>query len=226
MVGAHSQTQVTLLRNVEHSEMTKMNPSLGEMGGRSYGPELLALFTRCHTTLPVPQFLDYIRRFGQFSKSFLAKKVDRVQNPKVFDFVRYEQFGGVAPPPPIVTHPYRLSSYVRLMERSNLKNELLEQLRRAGAVAVEVDADRELEQRVLEARVAEQARIDHGGRAGGAGGPLLPKVVVSLSVGRDVFWSGRGLTSSSDVLLHVSGVCRMDHDDHGSSCCTKFLFGE
>ena len=65
-----------------------------------------ALLTRCLQTLPLPWAVDYVRRFGSFSKAFLAKQIERATKPRFFDFVRYQQHGGGRKPQQTtLTHP-------------------------------------------------------------------------------------------------------------------------
>ncbi|XP_026191876.1 uncharacterized protein LOC34621760 [Cyclospora cayetanensis] len=93
-----------------------------------------ALLTRSIQTLPLPWAVDYVRRFGAFSKAFLARHIERVTNPRFFDFVRYQQHGGLRPLPAIVRHPYRLSSYVQLLGECSVKKYLYTHLKRHGVL--------------------------------------------------------------------------------------------
>ncbi|CAD7945617.1 unnamed protein product [Amoebophrya sp. A25] len=119
----------------------------------AHAAELLALFTRCHSTLSVPIFVDYIRKYGKFSRQFLAKLIDKQLQPRTFDFVRYESIGGVAPVHPLVARPYHLSSFLYCMGKSQIKTHLLEELRTEGLVSV--NPAEEEEKALLEARMAE-----------------------------------------------------------------------
>ena len=119
----------------------------GKMFGTRYGPELLALFSRCHATISVPAVVDHVRRFGQFSKPWLSHQIERCTQPKLFDFVRYQKFGGVKPLPMIVTKPYALESYARMLSTSTAKRYIFDQLESRGLVpprALSTDIDEAL----------------------------------------------------------------------------------
>ncbi|KEP62703.1 UNVERIFIED_CONTAM: hypothetical protein HHA_215370 [Hammondia hammondi] len=94
------------------------------------GPTLVAYVCRIVQTLSIAWGVNYIRRFGCFSKQFIVKQIERSANPRLFDFVRYAHKGGVKPLPPIVTHPHRLSSYVRLLDESSSKFYMYTHLKR------------------------------------------------------------------------------------------------
>ncbi|CAE7216352.1 unnamed protein product, partial [Symbiodinium microadriaticum] len=131
----------------------------GRLFGSLHGPELLALFARCFSTISVPFMLDYTRKYGHFSRGFLAEQVEKSLRPGFFDFLRYEENGGVRPLPLIVAKPWSLGSYTRLMTKSYLKSRMHEQLKLHGHVPnVEQDTDPDMPP---EARV-----IEHLGRAG------------------------------------------------------------
>lgn len=122
--------------------------------GPTHGPELLALFARCHATIPVPFLLDYTRRFGTFSRKFIAAEVEKSLNPGFLDFMRPKLKGGVRALPPIVSRPWALSSYTRLMPKCSLKSQLFHQLKDHGNIpASELDAVGELP---VEVRLAER----------------------------------------------------------------------
>nr|PIL99176.1 hypothetical protein TGCOUG_215370 [Toxoplasma gondii COUG] len=94
------------------------------------GPTLVAYVCRIVQTLSIAWGVNYVRRFGCFSKQFIVKQIERSANPRLFDFVRYAHKGGVKPLPPIVTHPHRLSSYVRLLDESSSKFYMYTHLKR------------------------------------------------------------------------------------------------
>ncbi|PFH37004.1 hypothetical protein BESB_034620 [Besnoitia besnoiti] len=94
------------------------------------GPTLVAYVCRVVQTLSIAWGVNYVRRFGCFSKQFIVKQIERSANPRLFDFVRYAHKGGVKPLPPIVTHPHRLSSYVRLLDESSSKFYMYTHLKR------------------------------------------------------------------------------------------------
>lgn len=94
------------------------------------GPTLVAYVCRIVQTISIAWGVNYVRRFGCFSKQFIVQQIERSANPRLFDFVRYAHKGGVKPLPPIVTHPHRLSSYVRLLDESSSKFYMYTHLKR------------------------------------------------------------------------------------------------
>jgi hypothetical protein len=94
--------------------------------GPYHGPELEALWARCYASIGVPFMLDYVRRFGRFSRKYLAEQVDRTNRPRFFDFCRYPN--GRRPLPPILTHPYELWAWVRLLPKCSAKRYLVQRL--------------------------------------------------------------------------------------------------
>lgn len=122
----------------------------GRLFGPTHGPELVALFSRCHATISLPFMLDYIRKYGQFSRAFIAKQVDRSLKPAFFDFLRYEKRGGVRPLPLVVSQPWALDSYTRLMAKSTMRSYLHSELKLHGHVPAGV----------LEADTAERLDFD------------------------------------------------------------------
>jgi hypothetical protein len=89
--------------------------------------------------------LDYIRRFGRFSRKFIAQQVDKTLNPRLFDIVRYP--GGVKPLPSIVTRPFALRSFAQLLPPCSAKKYIFQHLlaRTGDAKALESIRVRALE---------------------------------------------------------------------------------
>ncbi|KAF4759503.1 hypothetical protein FOZ63_027906, partial [Perkinsus olseni] len=112
----------------------KLMIDMSELFGSIYGPELCALFDRCYNTISVPYMLDYIRKYGQFSKEYIAKEVAESMNPPVFDFVRYQHRGGLRPLPPVVSKPYELNTYARLLPPSSVKRWIYQHLLHHGRI--------------------------------------------------------------------------------------------
>eukprot|EP00931_Biecheleriopsis_adriatica_P047305 TRINITY_DN27254_c0_g1_i1.p1 TRINITY_DN27254_c0_g1~~TRINITY_DN27254_c0_g1_i1.p1 ORF type:complete len:627 (+),score=109.26 TRINITY_DN27254_c0_g1_i1:42-1922(+) len=139
-----------------HHSYENMIRDCSQLFGPVHGPELTALFARCHSTISVPFMLDYTRRYGQFSRKFLAEQVEKSLRPAFFDFLRYQNKGGVRPLPLIVSKPWSLGAYTRLMSKSYLKSRLHEQLKLHGHVPkseLEQDTDADMP---IEARVSER----------------------------------------------------------------------
>jgi hypothetical protein len=70
--------------------------------------------------------IDYIRRFGRFSRRFLASQVGNTMTPRLFDFIRYP--GGVKPLPGIVTRPFALRSFAQLLPPCSAKKYIFQHL--------------------------------------------------------------------------------------------------
>jgi hypothetical protein len=70
--------------------------------------------------------LDYVRRFGRFSRKFLSEQVDRSHKPRFFDFCKYPN--GRRPLPPILTNPHELWAWVRLLPKCSAKRYLVQRL--------------------------------------------------------------------------------------------------
>ena len=112
-------------KQTQHS-FESMNKDVAELFGPVYGPELTALFSRCYNTIPVAFMLDYIRRFGKFSRKYIALQVEKTLNPRLFDFVRYPS--GVRPLPGIVTRPFALRSFAWLLPPCSAKKYIFQHL--------------------------------------------------------------------------------------------------
>ncbi|KAF8821405.1 hypothetical protein IE077_002078 [Cardiosporidium cionae] len=97
--------------------------------GPQIGPLAVALLCRAYQTISIPYALDYVRKFGQFSKDFVAKQVDKCESPRLFDFVRYQRYGGLRPLPGIITRPWSLASYTALMSNCSAKDFIYQQLK-------------------------------------------------------------------------------------------------
>lgn len=120
-------SRVALFRD-KHSQHSfeSMSKDVGKLFGPTHGAELTALFSRCYNTIPVAYMLDYIRRFGKFSRRYIAMQVDKTMNPRLFDFVRYPS--GVRPLPGIVTRPFSLRSFAWMLPPCSAKRYLFQHL--------------------------------------------------------------------------------------------------
>jgi hypothetical protein len=113
-------------KNTQHS-FESMSKDIASIFGPIYGPELTALFSRCYSTIPIAFMLDYTRRFGRFSRKFLAMQIDKNMNPRLFDPVRYPSTG-VRPLPGIVTRPFALRSFAWLLPPCSAKRYIFQHL--------------------------------------------------------------------------------------------------
>ena len=112
-------------KNSQHS-FESMSKDVAALFGPVHGPELTALFSRCHNTIPIAFMLDYTRRFGKFSRRYIALEVQKTTTPRLFDFVRYAS--GVKPLPGIVTRPFALRSFARLLPPCSAKRYIFQHL--------------------------------------------------------------------------------------------------
>ena len=120
-------SRIALFRDkqTQHS-FESMSKDVAALFGPIHGPELTALFARCYSTIPVAFMLDYTRRFGKFSRKFIAMQVEKSLNPRLFDFVRYPS--GVRPLPGIVTRPFALRSFAWLLPPCSAKRYIFQHL--------------------------------------------------------------------------------------------------
>merc|ERR1719362_613158 len=134
-VSIHVASRIAQFRD-KHGQLGYENllRDAGRLFGPTHGPELIALLARCYCTISVPFMVDYTRRYGQFSRAFIANQVEKSMRPAFFDFVRYQKKGGVRPLPLLVSKPWALSSYTRLMANCSLKRYMHEQLKLYGHV--------------------------------------------------------------------------------------------
>eukprot|EP00397_Hematodinium_sp_SG-2012_P049246 GEMP01056728.1.p1 GENE.GEMP01056728.1~~GEMP01056728.1.p1 ORF type:complete len:345 (+),score=57.98 GEMP01056728.1:21-1055(+) len=134
-------SRVGLFRD-KHSHQSYENllRDCGRLFGTTHGPELVALFSRCYATISIPYMVDYTRRFGQFSKYYMAKLIEKSEQPRFFDFMRYEHHGGVRPLPGIIKEPYALASYTRLLAKCSAKRYMFEELQKHGHLLLSAQA--------------------------------------------------------------------------------------
>eukprot|EP00913_Durusdinium_trenchii_P002502 g2314.t1 len=68
----------------------------------------------------------------ELHRAFMYTLVETSLRPGFFDFMRYEGQGGVRPLPLVISKPWSLQAYTRLMSKSYLKSRLYEQLKLHG----------------------------------------------------------------------------------------------
>ena len=120
-------SRIALFRDkqTQHS-FESMSKDVADLFGPTHGAELTALFSRCYNTIPVAFMLDYVRRFGKFSRRYIALQVEKTLKPRLFDFVRYPS--GVRPLPGIVTRPFSLRSFAWLLPPCSAKKYIFQHL--------------------------------------------------------------------------------------------------
>lgn len=107
---------------------------LGQIIQNDRNAEIIALFCRCYETISIPFLINYVRKYGSFSRSFLVNMYDKFFRKRLFDFIRYENNMGVRKIPNILTHPYHLSSYVKLLGECSAKKDMYIQLKIKGFI--------------------------------------------------------------------------------------------
>eukprot|EP00375_Theileria_parva_P000196 XP_762865.1 hypothetical protein [Theileria parva strain Muguga] len=82
-------------------------------------PEIIAALTRSYQSISIPFMVDYVRKYGTFSRKFLANLINRYSDPFPLDFLRYESHSRNLPM--ILTRPSSLISYVNLLKNCSAK---------------------------------------------------------------------------------------------------------
>ncbi|SOV75527.1 conserved Plasmodium protein, unknown function [Plasmodium sp. gorilla clade G3] len=107
---------------------------LGQVLNCSKNAEIIALFSRCYETISIPFLVNYVRKYGTFSRAFIVNMYDKYFKKRLFDFVRYENNNGIRKLPNILTHPYHLSSYTKLLGECSAKKDMYVQLKILGHI--------------------------------------------------------------------------------------------
>ncbi|SBS90624.1 conserved Plasmodium protein, unknown function [Plasmodium malariae] len=107
---------------------------LGQIINSNNNAEIIALFSRCYETVSIPFLVNYVRKYGTFSRSFIVNMYDKYFRKRLFDFVRYENNMGIRKIPNILTHPYHLSSYIKLLGECSAKKDMYIQLKMRGHI--------------------------------------------------------------------------------------------
>ncbi|CXJ18577.1 conserved Plasmodium protein, unknown function [Plasmodium berghei] len=105
----------------------------------SHNAEIISLFSRCYETISIPFLVNYVRTYGTFSRSFIVNMYDKYFRKRLFDFVRYENNMGIRKIPSILTHPYHLSSYIKLLGECSAKKDMYIQLKMRGHIPYSQD---------------------------------------------------------------------------------------
>ncbi|CAA9990910.1 conserved Plasmodium protein, unknown function [Plasmodium knowlesi strain H] len=107
---------------------------LGQTINHNSNAEIIALFSRCYETVSIPFLVNFVRKYATFSRSFIVNMYDKYFRKRLFDFVRYENNFGIRKLPNILTHPYHLSSYIKLLGECSAKKDMYIQLKMRGHV--------------------------------------------------------------------------------------------
>lgn len=173
-----------------HQSYENLLRDCGKLFSGTHGPELIALFSRCYATISVPYMVDYTRRFGQFSKQYMAKLIEKTEQPRFFDFMRYEHCGGVRPLPGIIKEPYALASYTRLLSKCSAKRYMFEELQKHGHLPPSANmAELDFDELPLDTRIQE--------RVGGSE-PLRPQIMDKIIAREHAKAAGLSVEIESD----------------------------
>ncbi|XP_955431.1 uncharacterized protein TA18015 [Theileria annulata] len=82
-------------------------------------PEIIATLTRSYQSISIPLMVDYVRKYGTFSRKFLSNLISRYSDPFPLDFLRYASHSRNLPM--ILTRPFSLISYVNLLKNCSAK---------------------------------------------------------------------------------------------------------
>ncbi|GAW83504.1 conserved Plasmodium protein, unknown function [Plasmodium gonderi] len=107
---------------------------LGKTINSNSNAEIIALFSRCYETVSIPFLVNFVRKYATFSRSFIVSMYDKYFKKRLFDFVRYENNMGIRKIPNILTHPYHLSSYIKLLGECSAKKDMYIQLKMRGHI--------------------------------------------------------------------------------------------
>ncbi|KMZ78045.1 hypothetical protein PVIIG_00732 [Plasmodium vivax India VII] len=107
---------------------------LGQTINHTCNAEIIGLFSRCYETVSIPFLVNFVRKYATFSRSFIVSLYDKYSQKRLFDFVRYENNFGIRKMPNILTHPYHLSSYIKLLGECSAKKDMYIQLKMRGHV--------------------------------------------------------------------------------------------
>ncbi|EKX73197.1 conserved hypothetical protein [Theileria equi strain WA] len=81
--------------------------------------ELVAILSRGYQSISIPFMVDYVRKFGTFSRKFIAGLLDKHSQPLPLDFIRYPSTQRNISQ--VLTRPWALSTFVNLLKNSSAK---------------------------------------------------------------------------------------------------------
>lgn len=130
----------SLRDNNSHVGYQNLLRDLGRIASPLCRAEVVALLSRCYQSISVPFMVDYVRRFGTFSRRFMAKLIQTHSRPLPLDFLRYR--AGQRSMNQILTRPWALFGYVKLLKKSSSKTYMYHNLLVRGYVPNETEFDR------------------------------------------------------------------------------------
>ncbi|GIX62072.1 uncharacterized protein BcabD6B2_15070 [Babesia caballi] len=134
-------SRIAMLRDSEsHTAYQNFLRDLGRLASPLCRAEVVALLSRGYQSVSVPFMVDYVRRFGTFSRRFMAKLIQRHAQPQALDFLRYR--AGQRNTNQILTRPWALFGYVKMLKKSSAKTYMYHNLLVRGYVPSETAFDR------------------------------------------------------------------------------------
>ncbi|CDR96336.1 hypothetical protein, conserved [Babesia bigemina] len=134
-------SRIAMLRdNNSHVAYQNFLRDIGKIASPICRAEVVALLSRGYQSVSVPFMVDYVRRFGTFSRRFLAKLIQRHAQPQALDFLRYR--AGQRQINQILTRPWALFGYVKMLKKSSAKTYMYHNLLARGYVPNETVFDR------------------------------------------------------------------------------------
>ncbi|KAK2195928.1 hypothetical protein BdWA1_002526 [Babesia duncani] len=113
----------------------KLMIDVAKMCSPHYACEIVALLSRTVQTIGIAFMLDYVRRYGTFSRRFIAGLIQKQSSPQPLDFLRYR--AGQRGPNQILTRPWALYGYVKMLKKSSAKQYIYQSLLQLGYVPKE-----------------------------------------------------------------------------------------
>ncbi|GBE63062.1 hypothetical protein, conserved [Babesia ovata] len=134
-------SRIAMLRdNNSHVAYQNFLRDIGKIASPICRAEVVALLSRGYQSVSVPFMVDYVRRFGTFSRRFMAKLIQRHAQPQALDFLRYR--AGQRQINQILTRPWALFGYVKMLKKSSAKTYMYHNLLARGYVPNETVFDR------------------------------------------------------------------------------------
>eukprot|EP00371_Babesia_bovis_P002589 XP_001611236.1 hypothetical protein [Babesia bovis T2Bo] len=133
-------SRIAVLRdNNKHTAYQSILRDVARLVGPVSRAEVVALLSRCYQSISIPFMVDYVRRFGTFSRKFMAKLIQQQANPLPLDFLRYKAHQKA--PNQLVTRPWALFGYVKKLKKSSAKMYMYHNLLARGYVPDEKKFD-------------------------------------------------------------------------------------
>eukprot|EP00916_Digyalum_oweni_P007074 GHVL01012032.1.p1 GENE.GHVL01012032.1~~GHVL01012032.1.p1 ORF type:complete len:444 (-),score=157.97 GHVL01012032.1:901-2232(-) len=122
----HLVSRLALFRDKQNKDSYNELMNIISNNCGKYNPIILSYFVRGYQTICIPYIIDYIRRYGQFSREYIVKGIEKCSDNELFDFIRYNDNNRQIPS--YILYPWELQSYTRLLKKSSIKSILHEHL--------------------------------------------------------------------------------------------------